>query len=113
MPTHKNELTDAYKAGFVIGFTGGGTQALRKDVGDDYFLITDVSGSSVDADPNAAEWVVGRYSNADEGEYNWTIVTEPLPLKQLLTVYDKISTPLEIEKVVNSWMDIGVAIKPE
>lgn len=103
-------LSDAFQAGFDISFTGGGTEALRKDVGDDYFLITDTSGSSVDADPSLTEWVVGRYSNSDEGEYHWTMVTEPLTLKQVIAVFEKIPTPVEVEKVVKSWTDLGVDI---
>jgi hypothetical protein len=33
-----------------------------------------------------------------------------LTLKQAITFYEKIPSPLEVEKVVKSWADLGVDI---
>ena len=43
-----------------------------KAVGDEpapaYALITDVDGSSIDGDPDAPEWMVGRYLTVEHGD---------------------------------------------
>jgi hypothetical protein len=55
---------------------GGGCVAwwidLGKATGDQpapgYALITDVDGSSIDGDPRAPEWTVGRYVTVEHGD---------------------------------------------
>lgn len=100
----------AKSEGYVLSHTGSGYEALRKDVGNDYILITDKSGLAIDSDFDAPEWVVGRYSNADDGDHNWTVVHEALSLEQALTVAEQIPTPDQIEKNVRRWSAIGVTI---
>ena len=62
--------------GGYVEHMGGGCRAwwinLGEAVGDEpapaYALITDVDGSSIDGDPDAPEWMVGRYLTVEHGD---------------------------------------------
>jgi len=115
----RERLKIALDCGFEIYQTGGGCLALRKDDCDHYWMITDEDGPSIDGDPEAAAWIVGRYFESYEqvengdmeaNDYRWILIDDPITLRQALDLYAKIPEPTKDEEVLNKWSEIGIDV---
>lgn len=60
-PADVRHLVD--EAGFEIAHTGGGCLAWRKDLDNGEYLLVCTEDNTIDADPAAKEWLVGRHSD--------------------------------------------------
>lgn len=79
-------------AGYVVYHTGGGCLAWFLELSEDeYLLIT--WNDSLDGDPEAAEWAVGRYH--DDG--GWVNLNQSFTLREAIEVAARLPAPRRVD----------------
>lgn len=105
-------LNIAIEDGWRIAHTGLGCLALLKGDDREYFMITDEDGVSIEGEPEEAGWIVGRYVEDAEGETKMVLANEPVTLAQAISLSAQIPVPIEDERIVTDWSELGVEIPP-
>jgi hypothetical protein len=92
---HGTTLEKAFDAGFAVTHIGGGALALRKDADDEnsYWLITDSTYVGDDLDPEAADWMVGRYRPHEDSSQSAVVVEQRTTLNEALERHDLLPDP--------------------
>lgn len=103
-------LNIAIEDGWRIEHTGLGCLALVKGGDSEYFMITDEDGVSIEGEPEAAGWIVGRYVVDAEGETKLVLANQPVTLAQAISLSAQIPVPIEEERIVTDWSELGVEI---
>jgi hypothetical protein len=86
---HGTILENAFDEGFAVTHIGGGALALRKDADDDevFWLITDSTSLRDDLDPEAVDWIVGKYRMHEDSSTSAIIVDEKTSLAGALDMH--------------------------
>ena len=80
----------ATAAGFGVEHTGGGCLAWRREgQGGTYLLLTTLD-ADINGDPNAEQWIVGRYDDDGEG----SVAVEKLTLAQAVAAASRLPHPM-------------------
>lgn len=92
---HGTTLEKAFDEGFVVTHIGGGALALRKDADDAdfYWLITDSTYIGDDLDPDASDWMVGKYLSHEDSSQSAVIVEEKTSLDEALHRHSLLPDP--------------------
>lgn len=100
--------------GFALQDLGGGNMAFEKTAEDgSYWLATptDREAEISETNPDADEWIIGRYLDANDSEAS-IIIEEPLSLDVVLSEHGRIPSPQfdndgdGIEENLKTWADI-------